>query len=91
LVCFLAFYSKVCFCYAQVLLILRSQVGLMPCARFIPWSEVRVLASAKGFLFLTMFFLTCFCFTDRFRQKLRGMDFDTLLRVQYEHHSLVCL
>ncbi|XP_021310427.1 uncharacterized protein LOC110433104 [Sorghum bicolor] len=25
---------------------------------------------------------------DRFRQKLRGMDFDTLLRVQYEHHSL---
>ncbi|XP_021320589.1 uncharacterized protein LOC110436992 [Sorghum bicolor] len=26
--------------------------------------------------------------TDRFRQKLRGMDFDTLLRVQYEHHSL---
>ena len=75
----------------QVLLNLRSQVGLMPCARFIPWSEVRVLASAKGFLFLTMFFLTCFCFTDRFRQKLRGMDFDTLLRVQYEHHSLVCL
>ncbi|XP_021315120.1 uncharacterized protein LOC110434730 [Sorghum bicolor] len=25
---------------------------------------------------------------DRFGQKLRGMDFDTLLRIQYEHHSL---
>jgi hypothetical protein len=88
---FLAFYSKVRFCYVQVLLNLRSQVGLMPCARFIPWSEVSVLASAKGFLFLTMVFLNCFWFTDRFRQKLRGMDFDTLLRVQYEHHSLVSL
>jgi len=35
------------------------------------------------------FFLTYFCFADRFRQKLRSMDFDTLLRVQFEHHSLV--
>ena len=38
---FLVFYSKVCFGFVQVLLILRSQVGLMPCAKFIPWSEVR--------------------------------------------------
>jgi len=52
---FLVFYSKVCFGFAQVLLILRSQVGLMPCAKFILWSEVRFLASANWFLVLTIF------------------------------------
>ena len=36
-----------------------------------------------------MFFLTAFCSADRFRHKLRDMDYDALLRMQFEHHSLV--
>lgn len=74
--------------FVQVSLILRSQVGLTHCAMFILWSEVRSLASVLDIFILTLF-LTSFCCEDRFRQKLRSMDFDTFLCVQYEHHSLV--
>ena len=47
--------AKVGFGFVQVLLILRSQVGPMHCARFILWSEVRCLASAIGIFVLTLF------------------------------------
>ena len=47
--------AKVGFGFVQMLLILRSQVGPMQCARFILWSEVRYLASAIGIFVLTLF------------------------------------
>jgi len=78
------------FVFAQVLLILRSQVGLTHCARFILWSELRFWPPLLIIIFyFLMFFPYLFCSSDRLRQKLRHMDFDTFLRVQFEHHSLV--
>ena len=39
--------------------------------------------------YLSYLFLTLFCFLEHFHQELRHMDYSTLLRVQFEHHSLV--
>lgn len=71
-----------------MLLILFSQVGLAYCMKSIPWSEVCFLGLLL-LLFDLLFSLTIVCFADRFRWELRHMDFDTLLRVRFEHHSLI--
>ena len=75
--------------FAQVLLILRSQVG--PTLR-----EVHSLVGGSFLAFVvdnnfyfSYVFPYLFCSPNRLCQKLRHMDFDTFLHVQFEHHSLV--
>ena len=47
------------------------------------------LASVVDGIFFSYVFPYFFRSPDRLRQKLRHMDFDAFLRVQFEHHSLV--